>query len=73
MPTVDPPTKTGSNFAKGVACPPGPIETSMSMRRVVLSSGGSLYAIAQRGALAVEPNFCCVAKSSTLTTTPSIS
>ena len=54
-PTVEPPTKTGSSTANGVALPVRPIETWMSRRMVVRSSGGSLNAIAQRGALAVVP------------------
>ena len=40
--TVTPPTNTGSSRAKGVACPDGPIDTSMSSSFVVRSSGGNL-------------------------------
>ena len=72
-PTVEPPTKTGSSRAKGVARPVRPMETMMSMSRVVRSSGGNLKAMAQRGAREVAPNTSCSASSSTLVTTPSIS
>jgi hypothetical protein len=40
--TVDPLTRTGSSTANGVALPLGPIDSSMSFRRVVASSGGNL-------------------------------
>ena len=72
-PTVEPPTKTGSRRAKGVARPVRPIDTMMSISRVVRSSGGNLKAMAQRGARDVAPSTFCRAKSSTLVTTPSIS
>jgi hypothetical protein len=72
-PTVEPPTNTGSSTANGVARPVRPIETWMSRSKVVRSSGGNLYAIAQRGARDVVPNRARCATSSTLTTTPSIS
>ena len=42
MPTVDPPTKTGSSTANGVARPVRPTETMMSRSSVVRSSGGNL-------------------------------
>ena len=71
--TVDPPTNTGSSTANGVARPVRPIETEMSSRRVVRSSGGNLKAMAQRGAREVAPSRSCSPRSSTFTTTPSIS
>ena len=42
MPTVDPPTNTGSSTANGVARPVRPIDTWMSRSSVVRSSGGNL-------------------------------
>jgi hypothetical protein len=41
-PTVDPAISTGSRTANGVATPVRPIETMMSLSRVVRSSGGYL-------------------------------
>ena len=55
-PTVEPPTNTGSSCANGVARPVRPMLTMMSRSTVVFSSGGNLYAIAQRGALLVKPD-----------------
>ena len=55
MPTLAPPTNTGSSTANGVARPVRPMLTMMSRRIVVFSSGGNLYAIAQRGARDVKP------------------
>ena len=55
MPTLAPPTNTGSSTANGVARPVRPMLTMMSLRIVVFSSGGNLYAIAQRGAREVNP------------------
>jgi hypothetical protein len=72
-PTVEPPTKTGSRRAKGVARPVRPMETMMSRRRVVRSSGGNLKAMAHLGAREVAPKTSRRATSSTLVTTPSIS
>ena len=40
--TVEPPTKTGSSTAKGVAFPVRPIDTAMAFNLVVRSSGGNL-------------------------------
>ncbi len=40
--TVDPLTFTGSSWANGVAFPVRPIDTMMSLRTVVASSGGNL-------------------------------
>ena len=73
MLTVEPPTKTGSRIAKGVARPVRPIETSISSNRVVFSSGGNLNAIAHLGARLVDPSRSLWLKSANLTTTPSIS
>ena len=50
IPTFAPPTNTGSSTANGVARPVRPMLTMMSRSSVVFSSGGNLYAIAQRGA-----------------------
>ena len=41
-PTVEPATSTGSSIANGVATPVRPIDTWMSLSRVVRSSGGYL-------------------------------
>ena len=73
MPTLAPPTNTGSSTANGVARPVRPMLTMMSRRIVVFSSGGNLYAIAQRGARDVKPISARWPRSSTFTTTPSIS
>ena len=54
--TVEPETNTGSMTAYGVARPVRPMDTSISSSFVVTSSGGYLYAIAQRGAREVKPN-----------------
>ena len=40
--TVEPPTNTGSSTANGVALPVRPMDTAMSLSRVVRSSGGNL-------------------------------
>ena len=71
--TVDPPTNTGSSTANGVARPVRPMLTMMFLSLVVFSSGGNLYAIAQRGARLVEPISARCASESTFTTAPSIS
>jgi len=42
IPTVEPPTKTGSSWANGVARPVRPMETWIASSRVVRSSGGNL-------------------------------
>ena len=68
-----PATFTGSIIANGVARPVRPTPTTMSSSLVCTSSGGYLYAIAQRGARLVAPSSACSASSSTLTTMPSIS
>ena len=56
MPTVEPDTWTGSITPNGVTRPVRPTLTLMSSSLVVTSSGGYLYAIAQRGAREVEPS-----------------
>jgi hypothetical protein len=53
--TTTPPTCTGSSTANGVITPVRPMLGRMSLRTVVFSSGGNLYAIAHRGALDVLP------------------
>ena len=60
-------------MAKGVALPVRPMDTMIPLRSVVFSSGGNLYAMAQRGARDVAPSSLRCARSSTLTTVPSIS
>ena len=71
--TVEPATRTGSSTANGVTRPVRPTLTSIESSVVVTSSGGYLYAIAQRGARLVEPSRPWIATGSTFTTTPSIS
>ncbi len=73
MPTVEPPTNTGSSTANGVVRPVRPTDTWMSRRMVVRSSGGNLNAMAQRGARDVKPSSSRWASESTFTTAPSIS
>ena len=58
--TVDPATTTGSITPNGVTRPVRPTPTWMSSSLVLTSSGGYLYAIAQRGARQVEPSSRCV-------------
>ena len=73
MPTVTPPTTTGSRIAKGFRLPVRPTFTSMRSRVVVASAEGNLYAVAQRGSRPTAPSCRWTAKSSILTTTPSMS
>ena len=54
--TVTPPTNTDSRKANGVTIPVRPVWTPISRSGVVRSSGGNLYAMAQRGAWLVAPN-----------------
>ncbi len=68
-----PATVTGSTCAYGVTRPVRPTPTLMSTSLVLTSSGAYLYAMAQRGARAVEPSRPWRRISSSLTTTPSIS
>ena len=62
LPTVTPPTNTGSSTANGVARPVRPIDTRMSSSFVVRSSGGNLKAMAQRGACDVEAELVALAE-----------
>ena len=71
--TVLPDKTTGSSTANGVARPVRPIETEISLRIVLRSSGANFTAIAQRGARDVKPSCSRWAKLSSFTTTPSIS
>ena len=71
--TVEPATRTGWSSAYGVTRPVRPTLTRMSTSRVLTSSGGYLYAIAQRGARDVAPSRRWIEIWSTLMTTPSIS
>src|ERR1035437_2681289 len=71
--TVTPPTSTGLRQATGVRAPVRPTWTSMASTVVVACRAGYLYAMAQRGALAVKPSWRCCSTESTLTTTPSMS
>ena len=64
---------TGCITANGVTRPVRPTLTRMSSSLVVTSSGGYLYAIAQRGARLVAPSARCTSSESIFTTTPSIS
>ena len=73
MPTVEPPTNTGSSTANGVARPVRPMLTMIPRNTVVFSSGGNLNAIAHRGARLVKPSSLRCARSSTFTTAPSMS
>ena len=68
-----PATVTGSTWAYGVTRPVRPTPTLMSMSLVLTSSGAYLYAMAQRGARAVEPRRPWRRISSSLMTAPSIS
>ena len=54
--TVVPAKNTGSNSPVGVKTPVRPTATSMSRSVVSFSSGGYLYASAQRGNFAVLPS-----------------
>ena len=71
--TVVPASCTGSKTAVGVSTPVRPTVTSTRRRVVGFSSGGYLKAMAHRGNLLVLPSCSRWAKSSTLTTAPSIS
>ena len=71
--TVTPPICTGSRTAFGLSVPVRPTVTPTSTSFVRASRALNLNAIAQRGSRATAPSFSCSAKSSTLTTTPSIS
>ncbi|MNN22594.1 hypothetical protein D3C81_1359580 [compost metagenome] len=64
--TVTPPTNTGLSLATGVTAPVRPTWNSTFSSRVISSSAGNLWAVAQRGARATKPSSCCSAMSSTL-------
>ena len=66
-------TRTGSNTAVGVILPVLPTESSIFNSLDSFSSGGYLYAIAQRGTLDVSPNCSRSEKRLIFTTAPSIS
>ena len=70
--TVTPPTNNAFNAATGVIAPVRPTWKLTSSKVVMSSSGGYLYALAQRGARLTKPNFFCIATSLTLKTAPSI-
>ncbi len=71
--TVTPPTWTGSSIANGTRCPVRPTFQTTSSILVVAVVGGNFQAIAQRGSRPTTPSSRHSARSSTLTTTPSIS
>jgi hypothetical protein len=54
--TTEPATCAGSITANGVARPVRPTDTTISSSLVCTSSGGYLYAMAQRGARLVAPS-----------------
>ena len=70
--TVTPPTKSAFKLATGVIEPVRPTWKVTSSKVVMSSSGGYLYALAQRGAREMKPNFFCFSTSLTLITTPSM-
>ena len=70
---VDPATTVGSRIAKGVAAPVRPIFTSMRCSIATFCSAGNLTATAHRGNFDVKPRRSRSARSSSLTTTPSVS
>ena len=71
--TVTPPTWTGSSIANGTRWPVRPTFQTTSCIVVVAVVGGNFQAIAQRGSRPTTPSSRHSARSSTLTTTPSIS
>ena len=70
---VEPARNTGSSTAYGVTAPVRPTFTSIFSSVVCACCAGNLNAVAQRGNLAVVPSRSRSARSSTLTTTPSVS
>ena len=70
--TMEPATRAGSITPYGVTRPVRPTPTRMSSSLVWTSSGGYLYATDHRGVREVCPSWRCVARSSTLTTMPSM-
>ena len=73
MVTVTPPTWTGSSIANGTRWPVRPTFQTTLCIVVVAVVGGNFQAIAQRGSRPTTPSSRQSARSSTLTTTPSIS
>ena len=71
--TVTPPTWTGSSIAKGTRWPVRPTFQTTSSSFVVAVVGANFQAIAQRGSRPTTPSSRHSARSSILTTTPSIS
>ena len=70
--TVEPAISTGSRKATGVQVPVRPTLTRISCTRVSRSSGGNLYAMAQRGERDTAPSSAWISRWSTLMTTPSV-
>ena len=71
--TVTPLTWTGSSCANGIMLPTRPTFQTTCLSVVVAVIGGNFQAIAQRGSRPTTPSSRHSARSSTLTTTPSIS
>ncbi len=71
--TVTPPTWTGSSIANGIRCPVRPTFQTILLSFVVAVVGGNFQAIAQRGSRPTTPRSRHSARSSSLTTAPSIS
>ena len=71
--TVTPPTWTGSSIAKGTRWPVRPTFQTTLFIFVVAVVGANFQAIAQRGSRPTTPSSRQSARSSILTTTPSIS
>ncbi len=69
---VAPSISTGSRTARGAMMPVRPTFHSTSSSRVIFSTAGSLYAMAQRGARDPDPAACWSAARSALMTIPSI-
>ena len=69
---VEPASRTGSSSAYGVTAPVRPTLTRMRRIFVCACCAGNLNAVAQRGNFAVVPSRSRSARSSTLTTTPSV-
>ena len=70
---VEPARRTGSRTANGVTAPVRPTLTSIRSSFVWACCAGNLKAVAHLGNFAVAPSRSRTARSSTLTTTPSVS
>ena len=70
--TVVPAMSTGSRLATGVTVPVRPTWYDTDRKMVEALSALNLYAIAQRGDLAVYQSFSCSFSESTFITTPSV-